>query len=54
MLTEKRQRHPYGVAGIACLVGALIMLFTRAPRKTTGPQAKGRNSFDRKVALKQT
>jgi hypothetical protein len=50
MLAEKRQRYSL----CACLVGALIMLFTRAPRKTTGPQAKGRNSFDRKVALEKT
>lgn len=42
---------PFLVAGIACLIGALIMLFTRAPRQSTGPRAKDKDGFERKLAF---
>jgi MFS family permease len=36
---------PFLIAGIACLVGALIMLFTRAPSAERGGRSRGRDGF---------
>jgi OFA family oxalate/formate antiporter-like MFS transporter len=42
---------PFLIAGIACLIGALIMIFTVAPRKDQEPQLDQNGRFRGKLSL---
>ena len=42
---------PFLIAGVACLIGALIMLFTSAPRSATETRSKGGDKFGPKLAM---
>jgi MFS family permease len=44
---------PFFIAGIACLLGALIMLFTKAPKSTAGTLPKDKARFGPKLVLKR-
>jgi MFS family permease len=44
---------PFFIAGIACLLGALIMLFTKAPKSTAGTLPKDKVRFGPKLVLKR-
>jgi OFA family oxalate/formate antiporter-like MFS transporter len=44
---------PFLIAGLACLLGALIMLFTRAPNSTAGTLPEGKVRFGPKLVLKR-
>ena len=44
---------PFFIAGLACLLGALIMLFTRAPKSTSETLTDERDRFEPKLALKR-
>jgi MFS family permease len=45
---------PFFIAGLACLLGALIMLFTRAPKSTAGTLPEKKDRFGPKLVLKST
>jgi MFS family permease len=42
---------PFLIAGLACLIGALIMLFTRAPRAPSETRTRGKGGFRPKTAM---
>jgi hypothetical protein len=44
---------PFFIAGLACLLGALIMLFTNAPESTSGTLPEKKDRFGPKLALKR-
>ena len=44
---------PFLIAGIACLLGALIMLFTKTPKSTAGTLPKDKARFGPKLVLKR-
>jgi hypothetical protein len=44
---------PFFIAGIACLLGALIMLFTRAPKSISETLPKDKAGFGPKLVLKR-
>jgi hypothetical protein len=44
---------PFFIAGLACLLGALIMLFTRAPKSTAGTLPEKKDRFGPKLVLKR-
>jgi len=44
---------PFFIAGLACLLGALIMLFTRAPESTSGTLPEKKDRFGPKLTLKR-
>jgi len=43
---------PFLIAGLACLIGSLIMLFTNAPKSITGTSPREKDAFEPKLKLK--
>jgi MFS family permease len=44
---------PFLIAGLACLLGALIMLFTKAPKSMSGTLPEEKDAFGPKLVLKK-
>jgi OFA family oxalate/formate antiporter-like MFS transporter len=44
---------PFFIAGLACLLGALIMLFTRAPESTSGTLPEKKDRFGPRLVLRK-